>query len=570
MDKCAAAVIEKHHFLRRECKRFTLAQKQSSIRSSRSDKSVAMEGARYNPALLDLITKTPGAAAVRNLVWALEKSDGDVQAAVLRGLLAKPDVALRDHIANMLPALHEPARAALCREPGLLEPLARAGLASKDASIRHSVVELLDEACQPNSAYILIAAINDAQELLRKRAGKVLCKIIKSCACDPEATAAHLRPAVAAAMSTYRVHQIQEVLQAAILLGFQCPQEVFDQLDSPVSRLAGPLMAAMRDMDSADTAGFLLSCLQYSYLGQSARSFIARCDWRGLAALGRHEHWLSLKPVTESLAGIRNLRAVSDDPQGLIELPADQQGGALRLAMACGIARKFKDTLLTLALSGEPALAQAAMPFVFAQRPDESQMLLMALHSRSKEVQSLAASKIISGAPDSTLTQHLLEVMPQLDESIRGMVGQYVAIGGFDRYWKSYNRLDIDTRQRAGSALLKLDGRLADHLAARLMGRDVSEQHQAVQMVRQLNMVDRFGNILCQLARHANKNVRSAAVAALMLVKTFDARSTLAPACTMKIRAYRPTRWRPWRRRAAIRRSCWTSWTLAISARVPM
>lgn len=487
-----------------------------------------MEGARYNPALLDLLAKTPGPAAGRALAWALERSDGVVQAAVLRRLLARADETVREHVAGMLPAIHEPARKMLCSEPSLLEPVARVGLASKDAAARLCVVELLGEACRPSFAYLLAMTINDNTELVRKRAAQVLCQIVRCHAGDPDAVSSHLRPAVAAAMAGYRAHKVTEVVEAAVLLGFQCPQEVLEQINDPVNRIVGLLTTIFRTMDGGESAGFVLSCLQYNHLSQTARSFIARCDWAALGQLGRHEHWLSLKSVTGALAAIRNLRAVTEDPNGLTELPADLQGGALRLAMATGIARKFKDMLLALALSGEPALAQAALPIVFTERPDASELLLMALHSRSPQVQSVAAARIISGGADSQLIGHLLEVMPNLDEPVRGMISQFLGAGGFDRYWRSYKQLDGDVRQRAGAALQKLDGRLAEHIAGRLVSRDVSEQLQAVQMVRQLGMVDRFGNTLCQLARHANRTIRSAAVIALSDVKGFDARSTLA------------------------------------------
>jgi HEAT repeat protein len=198
------------------------------------------------------------------------------------------------------------------------------------------------------------------------------------------------------------------------------------------------------------------------------------------------------------------------------------------MAMATGIARKFKDMLLALALSGEAALAQAALPILLSERADAPELLLMALHSRSSQVQSLAAAKIVSGGPDSQLMGHLLEVLPNLEEPVHSMISEYLGAGGFDRYWRNYNRLDGEVRQQAGAALQKLDGRLADHLAARLFSPEVSEQLQAVQMVRQLGMVDRFGNTLCQLARHAGRTIRSAAAMALADVKTFDARSTLA------------------------------------------
>jgi hypothetical protein len=487
-----------------------------------------MDGTRYNPALLELLGKTPGNAALRALTWAMECGQGGLQAAVLRHLLGRADEEIRRHVAAMLPALHEEARKMLGDEPSLLEPVARVGFSSEDPAVRLGVLELLGEACQPALAYLLASGVNDATEPARKTAGQGLCQVVRRFAHDAEIVAAHLRPSVSAAMSTFRVHQAPEVLQAVILLGFQCPAEVFEQLNDPVNHMVPRLSAAVKALEVAETAPFVLSCLQYETLSHAGRALIARCDWPALGQIGRHEHWLSLKGVAGALKGIRNLRAVAEDPNGLTELPSDLQAGALRLAMACGIARKLKDMLLALALSGEATLAQAALPIVFAERGDSPQLLLMALHSRNAQVQSVAAAKIMSDGADTQLMHHLMDVMPSLEEPVRTLVSQFLGAGGFERYWQNYKRLDQDLRQRAGAALQKLDVHLVDHLAGRLVGRDVSDQLQAVQMVWQLRLVDRFGDTLCQLARYANRTVRAAAVMALRDLKSFDARSTLA------------------------------------------
>ncbi|NQU76940.1 MAG: HEAT repeat domain-containing protein, partial [Planctomycetes bacterium] len=172
--------------------------------------------------------------------------------------------------------------------------------------------------------------------------------------------------------------------------------------------------------------------------------------------------------------------------------------------------------------------ALAAWPFVLTQDEQVTELALMALHSGRKELQGLAAARIMAGGVDVNLTEHLLGSLAEIAEPVRGIVGQFLASDGFDRYWRSYKRLDKTVRAAAGKALLKLDGRVADLVAGRLAGRDVGEQLQATQIVRQLKLAGRFLQPLCRLARHGNVKVRSAATAALGEAEGFDARTAVA------------------------------------------
>ena len=168
------------------------------------------------------------------------------------------------------------------------------------------------------------------------------------------------------------------------------------------------------------------------------------------------------------------------------------------------------------------------MSLLLASRLDTAELVLMGLHCRSGDVRAIAIARIMSGGADANITEHLLDVLPSLGEVDQNMVGQYLAAVSFQRYWHSYKKLSPEIRRQAGMALLKLDGRVADHLAGRLAGRDVNGQLQATQMVQQLDLANRFGESLVNLARRGHKVVRSAAAMTLGDVDDYAAASTLA------------------------------------------
>lgn len=486
-----------------------------------------MDGIAFNAALLELLGRTDGPAAQRALTECLEAAEGDFQAAVLRTMLARPGGEMAGRVARLAGRLGPPARRALTSDAALLEPVARLGLKDADPTIRLNIIDLLAEAAQPCCAYLLAGAVSDAASLIRDRAAAALLALTRRFRGQP-ALAEHIAPAVSQAMRSFPLHRSQNVLQAAVLLGQDCPADLLTQLNLPANQLSGPLTEALNALAAEDVAAFVLRSLGGRVVGAVGRAYIAGAEWATLGAWTGQEHWLALSGVRTALRGIGRLRAVAEDPAGLTELPAAQQPGALRLAMACGLDEPAQDTLLSLALMGEPATARAAMPFVLNGSPHFVELILMALHCPCPDVQSVAAAKMFAGGADRNLTEHLLEALPAMTDGVRGAVSQFLAADAFERYWKSYRKLGPSVRQSAGRALLKLDRKVADLIAGRLTGRDGVEQLQAAQMVRQLHMAEQFQDALRHLARHADKLVRATATTALGDCRGFQARSTLA------------------------------------------
>ena len=487
-----------------------------------------MDGEQFNGALLALLGRTDGTAAERVLMQVLQVADGPLQCYAMRGLLGRRRANAAAVVARAILTLDTPARDALLTDMSLLEPVARAAFRDDVESTRLTVLEMLQQTQRASCAYLMVGAVTDSAPAVRARAAEAIFELLRHHRGDPTAMNEHLIPAVTAGVRSLASHRSGELLKAAIVLGRHCSRGVLRQLNQPGNRLTELFARVLRDLRPDEAAEFLLMALPYPHAGLVSRSYISQASWPALAALGSRDWWRLLKPIGSALSEIHHLRAVAEDPQGLSDLDRESQACALRFVLACGIAAKLRRTLIGQGLAGPEPVALTAAPYAVDGPESSPETILLALHCRHGDVQAAAAARILAAGIDVHMTQHLLKTLPTLAEPVQAVVGQYLAAQSFDRYWHSYSQLGQEVRAAAGRALLKLDVRVADLLAGRLAGRDVNEQMQAIQMVRQLGMVDRYALQLARMAREGDRMVRSASVAVLGTVNGFDARSTLA------------------------------------------
>ncbi|MFW6146640.1 MAG: hypothetical protein ACOC7R_04825 [Planctomycetota bacterium] len=487
-----------------------------------------MDGERFNGALLALLGRTEGAAAQRALIQVLRTARGRMQRDAMRHLLTRDTGEATAAVGRSLPSLDTPARAALIDDPAALEPVARSALRDDDETIRRAAVEMIVRAGRPSGAYLLVGALADRSEAVRREAGRALLALVRTHGDDEATMTTHLMPALSAGLRNLAAHRSEAMLTAAVLLGRRCETDVIRQIDTPANKLTGPLAAILRRVPPRRCAEFIFRVLPWDHAGSVARAYIASAPWPTLAALGAADHWRLLAPVASAMGEIRHIRCAAADPAGLADLPDVEQGAALRFVLACGLAPQVRRTLVGEALAAGPAAAMVAARSIVAEPGEAADGVLMALHNRHPDVQAVAAARLLACRTDAHVTEHLLKVLPALARPVAAVVGQYLAVRSFNRYWSSYARLGHEVRRTAGRALLKLDASVADLLTGRLLGRDVSRQMQALQMIRQLDVASRYAPHLARLARQGDRRVRSASVAALATAEGVDWRRTLA------------------------------------------
>ncbi len=487
-----------------------------------------MDGERFNGALLALLGRTDGVAAQRALIQVLRTARGRTQLEAMRRLLARGTGEATAAVARALTVLDAPARAALIDEPAALEPVARSALHEDDEAVRRTAVEMVVQAARPSSAYLLVGALGDRSEAVRRGAGEGLLALLRTHGGSAAVMETHLVPALAGGLRNLAAHRSEAMLAAAVLLGRRCDPAVIDQIDTPAHKLTGPLSAILRAMPAAECAEFVLRVLPFDHVGSVARAYVASASWPTLAALGNADHWRLLAPIREAVGEIRHIHCAADDPAGLADLPDDEQAAALRFVLACALAPQVRRMLLGEGLAAGAAAAMVAVEAIVAEPDEAADGVLLALHSRHPDVQAVAAARLLACRTDAYVTEHLLKVLPSLAAPVAAVVGQHLAIRSFNRYWSSYAQLGHEVRRTAGRALLKLDASVADLLTGRLLGRDVGGQMQALQMIRQLQVASRYAPQLARLARQGDRRVRSASVSALAGAEGYDAQRTLA------------------------------------------
>ncbi len=99
--------------------------------------------------------------------------------------------------------------------------------------------------------------------------------------------------------------------------------------------------------------------------------------------------------------------------------------------------------------------------------------------------------------------------------AVRALAQRRLAPIGFARLWGGWSTMGPDKRVAVGQALLKIDSRMHEKLAARLMMPDRRARVQAVAMADRLGLAGRLTEPLAQLTRQGDSVVASAAVRAL-------------------------------------------------------
>lgn len=109
----------------------------------------------------------------------------------------------------------------------------------------------------------------------------------------------------------------------------------------------------------------------------------------------------------------------------------------------------------------------------------------------------------------------LLRLINSPHASVRRIASARVAPVGFDKYWDSWSRFDLNQRIAAGKALIKIDPSFHVQLGEKLESDVPSVMHKAMSMIRTLNQGTFFEYALEHLTHHEDGKIASAAVKTL-------------------------------------------------------
>lgn len=113
------------------------------------------------------------------------------------------------------------------------------------------------------------------------------------------------------------------------------------------------------------------------------------------------------------------------------------------------------------------------------------------------------------------LPRILADLVNSRHTSIRQVAAKQLAPLGFDRFWKSWPKLDPKRRLAAGRALIKIDTNFHRHLGTRLASRDPDTRIRALVIIAALNQGSFFEYAVLELCTSHNERIVASAVKAL-------------------------------------------------------
>jgi len=170
--------------------------------------------------------------------------------------------------------------------------------------------------------------------------------------------------------------------------------------------------------------------------------------------------------------------------------------------------------LLTLQTLGAPELQEAA----------ES-----ALQDPSDEVK-LAAARMIIGINPPQKARLLMPLLNAASEEVRRMAMREVASASFDKYLKSFDRLDPETREAAARALAKIDGRILERLTEEINALDPERRLRALRVIDYVDAETDLRQNLMALLNDSDRRVRATAIKIVQLAGSADGMRLLVAA----------------------------------------
>lgn len=152
-----------------------------------------------------------------------------------------------------------------------------------------------------------------------------------------------------------------------------------------------------------------------------------------------------------------------------------------------------------------------------------------ALQDPSDEVK-LTAARMIIGINPPNKARLLLPLLNAGSEEVRRMAMREVASASFDKYLKSFDRLDPETREAAARALAKIDGRILERLNEEITALDPDRRLRALRVIDYVDAETDLRQNLMALLNDPDRRVRATAIKIVQLAGSADGMRLLVAA----------------------------------------
>jgi HEAT repeat protein len=151
------------------------------------------------------------------------------------------------------------------------------------------------------------------------------------------------------------------------------------------------------------------------------------------------------------------------------------------------------------------------------------------LQDPSDEVK-LAAARTIIGLNPPNKARLLMPLLNASSEEVRRMAMREVASASFEKYLRSFDRLDPQTREAAARALAKIDHRIVERLAEEITALDPERRLRALRVIDYVDAETDLRQNLMALLNDPDRRVRATAIKIVQLTGSADGMRLLVAA----------------------------------------
>lgn len=491
----------------------------------------------------------PGPARLLFAEAALREPYPELQAAAVEALadpsrLGRPDLVLV-HYGDLLPEV----RRRIAARPEAFRPAAQEALRAAGEWSRRAALEVLADLDGPSALPVLARALADPSPVVREAAADLLERMAVPYLYALVAWRLHgdgrsgafvrtHRPAVLAALGeALRLYPLHEK-RALIDLAIESDPDSYGLLaDLASADPQGALARALRDALAQAVTPTAVEVLLKLWLDPRP----------GLGDLARDVFRRRTEPAFPSLLAEALARRPPDRFEALAsrvsEIPwwpaveahpnLDPLASArlMEFVAASGLDPLAKVKLLGTFRRARHAPTRVRLLEVFEERglPGLLELALEFVKDPAAEVRRAAAHVLVRLSPPrkERLWVPLLE---SSDPEVRRLAGREIAAAGFEKYLRSFDRLDGRTRELAARALAKIDARLLERLIEQLTSLDSDRRLKALRIIDYVEAEQELRELLVELLGDPDRRVRATVVKIVELSDHPEGRRLLAGA----------------------------------------
>jgi len=495
---------------------------------------------------LDLLTKTPNAAADGVLLPALDSFVPAIRDGALRALLQRGNVEAQRYAVTRLHTFDAAWRALLSEYRGRMSIAIRDAVLSPDLQLCKNGCELLLEFRDFELTPALVNAAEDDTNPNRVLAAHTLLQLAELLydelasprdpysRRDPQRIRQQVVATLEQSLLRYNRHRVSAVLEAFLLLATRDNPTLKAILADPRNGNYLPLTDMLTHSLRPGVMRLILSFLDDAHAPSAAITLLAyRHDDKFVEHLLRKVGTEPSNAVAHNLRRIENIAWLQSEEVILQRLDEAAQRAAVALAVRSGVNRRAVFKMLeSLLLRGKPSGRIAAAESLADFNGAEANALAMrALEDSEPEVQAKILPQLRQrGIPGAV--GKLIELLESPHTVVRAAARESLAEFSFKRFVAAYDMLDDEVRRSTGEMVGKVDADAAALLVEELNAPARSRRLRGLSMAAAMGLAPRIEFDLHERLLDEDHLVRAEAARVLALCDTPDTHDVLREALT--------------------------------------